>query len=61
MEALEKLSTSSPLSSPKAAKKAFQESIEQQKVDIQKLEEKAEAALSAAVDGKEIEIPNGTG
>ena len=40
---------------------AFREGIEQQKVDIQKLEEKAEAAASAAVSGKENEIPNGTG
>ncbi|ERF68820.1 hypothetical protein EPUS_06264 [Endocarpon pusillum Z07020] len=64
VEALEKLSTSSPHSSPKATKAAFREGIEQQKVDIQRLEEKAEAAASAAsatASGKENETPNGTG
>ena len=57
LEALEKLNlsgTSSPLSSPKKqqaahaaattiAKETFREGIQQQKVDIQKLEEKVEA------------------
>jgi hypothetical protein len=73
LEALEKLnlgSTSSPLSSPKRPNASFREASEQQKVDIQKLEKKAEEVAAAEIgaapvvrgggSGKENVLTNGT-